>query len=69
MPRPAARRAPMRDAPQTRDARLQQWHRWLAWYPVGLIDGGTVWLRIVERRWCRGYETITDGWWEYRRAA
>lgn len=41
------------------------WHRWFAWHPVPLIDGGWAWLRVVERRhryWV--YDTDT----EYRRS-
>jgi hypothetical protein len=28
----------------------RKWHKWFAWYPVKVRDGGTVWFEIVYRR-------------------
>ena len=42
--------------PETRRyKRLAMWHRWFAWYPVVLEDGGMagqkkVWLESIERQ-------------------
>jgi hypothetical protein len=42
------------------------WTRWWAWHPIKL-NGRTVWLRTVERRFC---DMAGGGgsWWEYREA-
>jgi hypothetical protein len=44
-------------------ARLGQWHRWFAWFPVDIALGTTVWLETVERR--MEYQTCyADSGWE-----
>ena len=35
---------------QEQEARLTQWHRWFAWYPVHVGPHDCRWLEFVERR-------------------
>jgi hypothetical protein len=50
--------------------RLDQWHKWFAWYPV-TIGNIHIWLTIVERKgtWCL-QDAGGSFWygfdWEYR---
>ena len=32
-----------------REAKLEEWHKWFAWYPV-IIECQIVWLEVVARR-------------------
>lgn len=31
-------------------ARLEQWHRWFAWYPVKISNHDCRWFETIERR-------------------
>jgi hypothetical protein len=35
---------------EEKDARLQEWHRWFAWYPVYVGPHDYRWMEYVERR-------------------
>lgn len=45
-------------------ARISQWHRWFAWYPVR-IGSEIYWLETVERRRDWHYD---GGFWLHRKA-
>lgn len=49
------------------EARVQHWHPWFAWYPVG-HKGRGFWLCCVERRYNYILRNvgIDYGYWEYR---
>ena len=47
------------------------WHRWYAWHPVQVSEGGItfiVWLEAVERIgvWCGGFAAGGHWAWQYR---
>ena len=39
---------------------ISKWHRWFAWYPVRTINGVTVWLEFVDKKFT-GMLTGRDG--------
>jgi hypothetical protein len=44
--------------------RLENWHRWFAWYPVRVGSHDCRWLEAVERKGTfRGW--IGDPYWEW----
>lgn len=52
-------------------ARMKEWHRWFAWYPVTIddlvIDGQVqcVWLQFIERS-STWYSGATDSGWIHK---
>lgn len=58
--------------PETRHAfikRIEQWHRWFAWYPVRVAENDCRWLEVVERKGTQE-SSWDDEWieWRYREA-
>lgn len=47
---PARRAQAREDARKNREAQLQQWHKWFAWWPVRVGPSDHRWLEFVERR-------------------
>lgn len=52
---------------EEKEARVTDWHRWFAWYPVRVASGDCRWLEYVERR-CTMQCGFNDYWYsnEYR---
>ena len=45
---------------EEKKARLREWHRWFAWYPIEITEHDCRWLEWVMRK---GEYSWSDCWW------